>query len=418
MDCPRCNTEMNNGICPNCGYSIINQNQDKSRRNLKNILKYSITSIAVVLFLGYLLFNIGMMLWSIELILPKTLTNKTMLFVVFPLPIGIKAIGGYWFSIYYIFLVLAIISSLITIFYKGGKDLFLYFKDLFRGKFSNIKENDRISSPFLRLVTVFTALLFITYIYMMLLELTGGSIETPSFDDMSVWERIYGLTRASVWEELVVRVAFIGLPMAVYGLVKKHKNWKNYILGGFGVKNRFGVTLIILSSIIFAAAHLPGWNIHKMIPTLIAGFAFGYLFAKDGLYSAILLHFFWDYLSVPNLMMDIPDFEVIISSMILVWMGVGLYYTYYYIKNFTAWLKGSHEKDKKKKEITKKEPRAEKTAGVGIGYVCGNCGYKKAKYTGEGKLKCKRCGTESDPKSEYSQQTSGKPLTNSGWPPS
>ncbi len=385
---------------------------------MSKVLKHSATSIAALLFLGYLIVNIAMMVWSIDMILPKTLTNKTIIYVVFPIPIGLKSIGGYWFTMFYVFLILSIVSSLITIFYKGGKDLLLYFKELVTGKFSKLEKNDRIATPFLRLVCIFTALLFISYLYLMLLRFTGKSIETPGFEKLPLWERVYSLTRASVWEEVVVRVVFIGLPMAIYTLAKKRKNWKRFILGGFGLKNRLGAVLIVISSLIFAAAHLPGWNIYKMFPTFIAGFAFGYLFVKDGIYSAILLHFFWDFLSVPDMMMNIPNFNTILSLMILVWMVVGAFYTYYFIKRFIAWMQGGHKKERKKKKVSKKEEVEEKTSGVDIGYVCGNCGYNNAKYTDEGKLKCKRCGSESEPKSKYSQQRSGGVSSGGGWPPS
>lgn len=424
MECPRCSSEMTDGRCPNCGYNVPSKRDDGIK--IKSKLKGLITSLALILFLGYLIVNTGLVLFSIDFVLPETLTNNTIIIILIPFGLGIAKLSGYTFAIYYLFLVSSILLSYAVLFYTGWEGLISYLKSILKGNFEDLdKAGSATSSPILRLVTVFTALLFISYIYIMLLELTGRGIETPEqFLEMPLWEEIFSLTEAAVWEEIIVRVAYIGLPMVIYALVKGKKKLKKYLLGGFGFEERFSVILVIISTIIFAVAHLPGWNWDpfKVIQVLPAGIFFGYLFVKDGLHSAILLHFVWDFLSVPDMIMDIPNFNTILSLMMLFWMGVGVYYTYEYITKFIKWIKSDQERDEKEKNLEKKDSKltgkaVDHTAGVTIGYACPNCSYNTAEYTEKGKLRCKRCGKETDPKSPKAQQDKNL-LQGKGWPPS
>ena len=56
--------------------------------------------------------------------------------------------------------------------------------------------------------------------------------------------------------------------------------------------------LIVISSLIFALAHASSWDYYKVLPTIIAGFAFGYLFVKKGVHTSIILHFAIDYTGI------------------------------------------------------------------------------------------------------------------------
>jgi len=379
--------------------------------------------LTIILFLSYLIFNTGLMLLSTQMILPETLVNETEVIIVFPLLAA--EISGYTYAIYYLFLVASILLSYAVIFYTGWEDLISYIKNVLRGKFKKLdKENRTTSSPILRLVTAFTALLFISLTYVIMLELIGRGIEPPErFLEMEVWERVFSLTEAAVWEEVIVRIAYIGIPMVIYAVAKGKKNFTKYLLGGFGFDERYSVTLVIISTIIFAVAHLPGWGWDplKVIQVVPAGIFIGYLFVKDGIHSAILIHFVWDFLfgGVTDMMLDISNLSLILNLMIIFfWVG-GLYYTYEYITKFIRWVTEDREKEVKKEKEGFDEEREVKdhTAGVTIGYVCQSCGYNKAEYTNEGKLRCTRCGTKSDPKSPRVQQQK-RLLQSDKWPPS
>ncbi len=384
-----------------------------------DLVVHGLTVVAVSTFLVLLLLNTALTIWSIELVLPETLVHSDYIFVVLLVPIGIIEVSGYSLTAFYLFLIVTLLLSLVALFYTGIKDLFSYFKEVLGGKFDKVKENDRLGSPFLRLVSIFTALLFITYIYLIALQMVGITPASPGLEELPLWQRIYSLTRAVVWEEIVVRVAFIGVPMALYALVKGKKGLRRYLLGGFGFDNRLPVIFVLISSLMFAMAHLPGWDIYKMLPTFVAGLAFGYLFVKDGLHSAIMLHFFWNFMSVPDMLMDIGNYDLYIMFLILFWMVVGIYYTYYYVKKVSTWMnEGPKLEEKGSPEVYDDERAVRRTAGVTIGYVCPNCAFTKALYTNEGSLKCKRCGHESDPKSDYAQGHTATVSPDRNWPPS
>lgn len=433
MDCPRCGTEIKGGKCPVCNYTVPTSRDDPS--DIVTAVKSLATVILVITFLGYLLFNTGLLLWTMETIVPETLAYEgfdtqgiqNVIFIAVPFPVGIAYLDGLSLTLYFLFLVGAIIGSLIYLIYSGGYAVLEYIKDVFKGNLEKIKKKDpSTSSPILRLITIFTALMFFSFTYIMLVEILGPGMETPAFEGQT-WERIFNLLNASVWEEVVIRLAYIGVPMALFAFARG-KKIKNYILGGFGTKEKLAVILVIFSSVAFALAHLPGWDMYKIPQTLIPGLAFGYLFIKDGLHSAILLHFFWNFMNVPEYLIGGAYIQILLGALISFWWLIGVYYTYEYLMKFLRWTKnlGSDEEKKKEdssylkanKEKVEEIPEPEDhTAGITIGYVCQNCGYNHATYTDDKKLKCKRCGTESDPKSPSAQQREGK-FNSSLWPPS
>ena len=426
MRCPRCGTEITDGTCPNCGYMVTeNKKTDKSKSRdlLENIIRY-FTLVSVILFIGYTVLNTSAMLYLIKLILPKTIYNSSVIYLVSPIPViqsgnyyfalGLFKINGYPFAIYYLGLVGIIFLSYIAMFYNGTKDFLNYFK-----RTLNNDDNgpNKLKGPIMRVACIFAALLFVTYIYMIGLEILGTSPSTPSgLTDSPLWELAYGFTNAAVWEEVVVRVIYIGIPMVFYAKLKGHKNPKKFLIGGFGLKSRFIVVLIVLSSAIFSLAHLASWDIFKIFPTFIAGIGFGYLFAKDGLYSAILLHFVWDYMSIPDKLMAIPNYNMYFSLLLFFWIVVGGYYSFYFVKHGIKWF--SKPQEKEEKIVSEKEMKKESTTpDSSFAYVCPNCGNSTALYTEEGKLKCKRCGEETDPSSN-SYQKRDIEERGSRWPPS
>ncbi|MEF8874266.1 MAG: type II CAAX endopeptidase family protein [Candidatus Thermoplasmatota archaeon] len=420
MKCPRCKLEMEDGRCPACGYTPPQSSSSSDASSwIMNVTIHSLTVVAVSAFLFLLLLNAALTIWSIEIVLPETLLNSDYIYLVLILPIAIFEVSGYSLTAYYIFLLVSLLLSLVAIFYTGIPGLFSYFKEVLGGKFEKLKENERLGSPFLRLVTIFTSLIFITYVYLIALQVVGISPAGSGLDELPLWERIYSLTRAVVWEEIVVRVVFIGVPMAVFAAVKGREGLRGYLLGGFDFKSRLPVILILISSLMFAMAHVPGWDLYKIPTSFAAGLAFGYLFVKDGLHSAIMLHFFWNFMSMPDMLLDIANYEFYFSLLIMFWMVVGVYYTYYYLKKLTTWVREGPKKEKRgvAEEVVEEELVRE-TAGVTIGYVCPNCAFTKALYTDEGTLKCKRCGTESDPKSEYAQGHTATVSPDREWPPS
>src|SRR5216117_4430393 len=136
----------------------------------------------------------------------------------------------------------------------------------------------------------------------------------------SAWFWLYELANAGVYEEFAFRLLLIGLPMALGsvalrildvrrggtgstpGAAGRHiaGAWR-YLIGGAVRRDSPKETLVaswaflIASSAIFGLAHAPGWGWWKVIPAMVAGLGFGYLFLRHGVGAAILAHFVNDY---------------------------------------------------------------------------------------------------------------------------
>jgi len=108
-------------------------------------LKSLVTTVSIVVFLGYLILNVSVMLLSVDLVLPKTLTNQSIIFILFPIPVGLAEISGYTFAAYYLFLVFSVILSYIVLFYTGWNELFSYVKKTVSGKYKELDEKQEFS---------------------------------------------------------------------------------------------------------------------------------------------------------------------------------------------------------------------------------------------------------------------------------
>ncbi len=417
MRCPHCGRETEGEYCPTCGYRVKSDNKS-SLEEIKNSIKrmVRVASIpALILFIAFLVLNTAILIWSLEWI-PNTMITEGegVIYIVLMIPIGIARISGTSMVIFFFFLSILVLLSYILIFYLGLEDFFAHIKETL---ISQGKKHDKADSPIPRLAYIFMALLFFSYLYYILLEGVGVTPETPPIDELALWEFIYLMTQAAVWEELMVRTVFLGLPMFYYLYTrKKNASWKD-IFGGFGLEDRFVLIPILLSSFIFGIAHIGGgWDITKFLPTFIAGLAFGYLYAKDGLHSAILLHFIWDYLSIPMRVFDVPNIEIYISLLILFWMAIGAYYAYDYLKRGLIWLKNKKEEKSKEQEETDKVPGTI-VPGLSAVYVCSQCSNNKAIYTEDGNLECKRCGNKSPAKVDTTNRKIEKRNENRPWPP-
>lgn len=110
-------------------------------------------------------------------------------------------------------------------------------------------------------------------------------------------EALLTYANAAVWEEVITRVAFIGVPMTVLALCQFRKDSWRFLLGGFGV-SRLGLLLVTVSAVVFGFGHMSGWGLWKVLPTMITGFALGYLYMRFGVHVSITFHFAVDYMAV------------------------------------------------------------------------------------------------------------------------
>ena len=282
------------------------------------------------------LFQLGLqivtLVWGAKLVVPDILDTWTgiTLFVILPVVVDLFQISGYALVAYYFFLIAAIVASCLWIFLTSLS----YFKKEAR----MAADSRRHSSMFDTL-----GLLFATFFFSVLIALLAqpSSDEVPTISDFS--ETLFLLANASVWEELVTRVLLIGVPLLIWGLLRSsHKNKvQSYFLGGGFRMNLPEVTLILVSSTVFGFAHFEsGWGAWKIIPTTVAGLAFGYLFLKHGLAAAIMMHFATDYLSLPVEAYNSIGLEIVTGLGILLWVAFGAVFFVYYTTRVAEYLTG------------------------------------------------------------------------------
>lgn len=155
----------------------------------------------------------------------------------------------------------------------------------------------------------------------------GSDINTPDFGDRV--EQLFEFANAAVWEEVISRLLYIGVPVMIISLlVNRKKESLRCLIGGFDM-SKTAIIFIIISSIIFGLAHYPGWGdqVWKVIEITISGLFFGYIFVRFGLYASILLHFINDYLSAFEWVG-----EGLAGILILLILGAGLFALFYVIK--------------------------------------------------------------------------------------
>ena len=182
----------------------------------------------------------------------------------------------------------------------------------------------RTRSAWITIGQVWAALTFFQVAVVLLLALLRYETSTPIVvTDRNVWVYLYELLNASVYEEVVFRVLLMGAPLAFGSLVARVLELNRsggsgrgqpgagryltgslrYLVGGNlrGTSTKEALlaawAVLLGSAAIFGFAHAPSWGLWKVVPSFVAGLAFGYLFLRHGFTAAILAHFVNDYAS-------------------------------------------------------------------------------------------------------------------------
>ncbi len=271
----------------------------------------------------YLVVCLGVLVIGVDIVMPVLGERSFSLYVVFVALVSVGTISGAALQAWYIFLVSAILASAVWLALRSGPK---YLKEL------TMRGAPRDHSPFFDLCALMFAVLFINTVVVLILMLAGQEPTAP-VEGMEDWELLFLLANASVWEELIVRVLLLGLPLMVVDLARgtRLRKLRRYVLGGH-IDIMWGeAALVVLSSVIFGFAHFEAWGLWKVFPSSIAGLAFGYMFLKHGLPAAIMLHFSFDYLSMPLTILDQSfALQMIVAIGILLWAGLGLMFTVYF----------------------------------------------------------------------------------------
>ncbi|OGD46609.1 hypothetical protein A3K69_08785 [Candidatus Bathyarchaeota archaeon RBG_16_57_9] len=292
----------------------------------------TISAFIMLTFVAQLALSLGTLFYGVNLVVPDILDTWSgfTLFIVVPVLVELFTISGYVLLAYYMFLVFAIFLSCVWILLTSLRR----FKDELTMKAKSREHSALFDTIGLLFATVFFSAVI-------------GLIVNPSPEDMpstdSVSEMLFLLANASVWEEIIVRVLFIGLPLVFVDLVRRtrQKHWYSYAIGGgmsFGIPETI---LIVLSALIFGVGHFTGgWGAWKILPATVGGIAFGYLFVKFGIAASIMMHFGTDYLSMPSEVTGSTALLVLTGLGILIWLGVGAGFFVYYTTRILEFLTG------------------------------------------------------------------------------
>ncbi|MCU0861010.1 MAG: CPBP family glutamic-type intramembrane protease [Methanomassiliicoccales archaeon] len=377
----------------------------------------AVTCIALAALFLLLVVNVIILLWSPTQVLPETAdpAHGNTLFLIVPWSdplVTFYEVTGWTFALYHLFLVFAITGSFV---WMAVRSYGTFRKEV------ALSRPPEGHSPLWVVGTIFFAVLAFNTIYAILLGWLGVEITSPSFETKELWQLLDGYASASVWEELITRVLYIGVPLLIIELAMKKRNrplWRYFAGGGFEIGGK-EMALIWASAGIFGLGHLVYWDLWKIVPTWMAGLAFGYLFLRLGLYACIMLHFTVDYLTIPlDLSGDAVLVTLVLGLLILFWDVLGSVWLLVYTRRMWRFLTGADLKGRARKvpmavpaAAAAGAPPQQRETGPAQSYgypppggpayaapdphrgfySCAKCGNTQARLV-DGRLECTRCG--------------------------
>ena len=301
LACPDCMEAREQGcrFCPSCGRPLATTGHGKSQTVwtvLRNIVLCVVPLLVILLATETIALVVGF-----SDVLEWAGRNTAEVLVLIPRLEVAGYLSGLGLQIYWIAVFAAIAISVAVILWQSLPAAKNPSTEEARERFSE--------TPVFWLALLLCASLFLNVIVAMF------SMDASSADNVTVGfvpEALYSFANAAVWEELITRVAYIGLPMAILALLSKRKDFLRYLVGGFGM-SRIALILMLLSAIVFGFGHLSGWGLWKVLPTTITGLALGYLYIRFGIHVSITFHFIVDYMGV---LIEAP--VVLLVSVILI----------------------------------------------------------------------------------------------------
>jgi len=328
MVCDQCKISRKKGdrYCISCGEPLF----IKQNNSLIFIFGILITLIISALLLFELYVGIIKSGWVFSCV-SNYYTN--IIFIV-PALVSVGKISGFELQIYYILLLVAVVACVGYLFYRAIKPT----KALINGDKEPIK-----NTALFEVAVLFSALYFFEFILTLVLKACGVNMGT--LPQRETWQWMFDLLEASVWEEIITRVLYLGVPMMiVYAITKNNELplWR-YPFGGFKM-NTTALIFIIFSAFMFGAGHLTNWGWWKFIPTFIFGLIAGYLFVKYGVYATIAIHFLTDYLSAETWLTG--NSAIITMLLLIVVLALAIPYFFIYLKRGFLFMKNTFMNEK------------------------------------------------------------------------
>jgi len=374
----------------------------------------SVSAFVMLTFVAQLVLSIVALFYGMKWVVPAILDewHGFDLILITPVIIKLLTVSGYFLLVFYFFLIGAVVSSCTWVFVTSIRG---FSKELSTTAVS------REHSPLFETCGLLFATLFFSVLVALLFRTTASDVPSTG----TLQESLFLLANASVWEELMVRVLLIGLPLLLVDFLRMNRmyKWRSYLLGGGFKIGTPEAILIVASAAIFGYAHYAGgWGAWKIIPASAGGLAFGYLFLKFGLAASIMLHFATDYLGMPIEVFNSNGLSLITGVGILIWLGFGVIFFSYYLTRIGEFLSGRKLPGASRAPVptpwfdprtqdsfrppaygpydvhqsgwnqgTAADPSPSQHYVFSGGYVCSRCGNTQARWV-DGKFQCMRCG--------------------------
>ncbi len=284
--------------------------------------------------------NFIILLIGLGIVTPKLAMNIGTIALIYPWPnfLYFIELSGPALTGWYIFIVAAIIISIAWLIKMEGRE----FYEIFISSAKKLQPPPlKFKNSFVMIFQFFFALIFFNFVIVLIMALWGMTPSEPvDLEDPVLWQLLFDLANASVAEEIFTRMVYIGIPLLVFDFIARrprNKLHRYFVGGGFKIE-AVTIFLIIFSSVLFGLAHYPGWGLWKVFPTTAAGLAFGYLFVRKGIHTAIVLHFLFDYLSMLQIFfwndpITLLMVTLVIGLMTLFWLVSGsIYFSLYIMK--------------------------------------------------------------------------------------
>ncbi len=200
-------------------------------------------------------------------------------FIIIPLPVLLFYLPGYFTAMWFGFLIIVFSVFLMIAIFTGII------------KFDN--------SALFKITEFYAVNLFLSIIYFLFVDAIGKPVIPPISSNTPFYLNMLSLTNAGLYEELITRVLYIGIPLYVYYRMKKPEwrengrevKWYRMIWGGGYKFGKPEITVLIISSLIFGIAHTASWDWSKMPQAFMGGLFLGFLYLRYGLYADVLWHF-------------------------------------------------------------------------------------------------------------------------------
>ena len=296
MSCPDCEKSKALGykFCIKCGENfaetaIVPEHSIDNNSLFGEASLHRMALPAVLVYIIAIIVSIGIVLVEFEPTFQYVETKSIKLFIYLWDSIVLGTLSGSWIQVWWVFITTMALICTGLVLYQS--------RNAFKIDSENYVSQTK-KTPIFWLGLSFGSILCIEIIISLIASACGANVSVPSgLVGLDKEWAVFLFAEAGVNEEIVFRVFWFGIPMMIVALIYRDKHFLRYLWGGFGA-SKVAVLFLILSSIIFACAHVEGWGLWKLFTVLPGGLIMGYLYMRFGLHASIMFHLINDLMAV------------------------------------------------------------------------------------------------------------------------